>query len=390
MALNLDQPVTFERLTSGSNLMEVPRDTAIALVKKYSIGYDPFLGDMLYTVQSVGNNGRLSFVNFTPPKHVLQARLNACQFRPKGKIGSTQTFMDLSPLEINMTQCPDAFWGGPWERIFGVGNDITNIPQALIDELMRMIFSGIGSSTHEAAEFGQHPVITIADANGYFPIAADVYADYIDQQAAMSGRMTTVDALKDDGLDHYNVDIKPFINTTTGAFTGDIFDLINLVIDSRRSEMQIAEDQMGANVKGIIEMDQVTFNALKAQLLDRFNAIPDVWKLFVEGQSGNLKMTNYLMYQGYAIKPQSAWTAFDATNGVKTRRVMLSYPGVHGIGTDLPSLNENNIALQVEQSPLIRDKGRIDMVGHLKLGTAVLDTNFVVNASEILFPPFVA
>jgi hypothetical protein len=397
MALRLDQPVTFQRLGSGANLMEVPRDQAIALVKKYTLAYDPYLGDMLYSLESMGNTGAISFMNFVGPKHVFQPRVNACAWRPKGKFKTQQTTLTLDPIEVNMSQCPDAFYGGPWERIFGTGVDIANLMASeagrmLMDEILRLIYVGQGNDIHDMVDFGRHPVISIADANGYFSVAADEWADYTDQQAAVGGRMTLVDGLKTDGLDHYNVDITAYINTVTGAFTGDIFDFLDKVIAGRRTEFKIAESQLqNGGVKGIIELDEVTFAALGSQLLDRFNNIPELYQLFINGVAGALDTARYLRYKGYAVKNQTGWSQFDAITGTITRRALLSYPKVHGIGYDIPNLDEySGIGLRVEQSPLLRDKGRIDMFGALKIGTAIIDTNFCVNASATLFPPFIA
>lgn len=395
MALNLSQPIVFDRLQSGVKIMDVPRDQAIALVRKYSITNDKYLSDMLYTLVSLGNTGVINFMNFTGPKHVLQPRLNSCAWRAKGRIGIVQSNLNLSPVEINMTQCPDAFYGGPWERIFGVGNNIANLAgtaegRALIDEMLRVTFEGIGNSTHMLLEHGQNALIDIADDNGYYPVGALEWDDFKDQQQILMGRITLIDELKDDGLDQYNVDIASYINPTTGAWTGDIFDFLNSLIAARTSQFTIAEGQIGGTVKGIIELDEVTFGALKSQLLDRFNNIPAVYQLFIEGISGVLDTSKYLMYEGYGIRKATQWKIFDTITGTRTRRALLSYPKVHGIGFDVPALNEyDGLGLKVEQSPLLRDKGRIDMFGALKLGAVIIDTNFVVNASATLFPPFV-
>jgi hypothetical protein len=394
MALNLS-PIVFDTLGSGANIMEVPRDQAIQLVAKYTMQHDPYLNDNLYTLRSMGNTGTISFMNFIAPKHVFQPRLNACSWNPKGRFKTNQTKLDLHPVEVNMSQCPDAFYGGPWERIFGVGNKIADLQgtpegQALLNELLRLVYAGIGNDIHNMVDSGDHPLITISDDNGYYPIEADEWADYTNQMLdSVVGFNTMIDGLKDQGLDHYNVDMSAYCNATTGNFTGDIFDFLNALIAGRTSEFKIAENQRGGSVKGIIQLDENTWQALQDQFLDRYTTIPAQFALFVDGVSGQLDISKYLKFKGYAVMPQTSWTEFDAINGVRTRRAVLSYPKVFGIGYDVPNLNEyGGVSLRVEQSPLMRDKGRIDMFGALKLGAVIIDTNFVVNASKVYLPPF--
>jgi hypothetical protein len=44
------------------------------------------------------------------------------------------------------------------------------------------------------------------------------------------------------------------------------------------------------------------------------------------------------------------------------------------------------MGLMVEQSPLLRDKGRIDMTTTFRWGAGIANTDFMVMASKILHP----
>ena len=392
MPLALNSEVVFERF-NGAPIMEVPRDAATILFRKHAIVDQSYDQLPMFSLQSVGNSGVASFMNFTAPEHILQPRRNACSWLPKGKIGTKQTSFSITPVEVDMEQCPDAFYGNCWERIFGPGIDINNLMgteagRKIADELLRLVYEGLGNSTHELLEFGQHPIIDYTENNAWSPVAAEKWADYKNQQDTLGGRITMIDQLKTDGLDNANVDIDSYVDAT-GAFTGDVFDFLEALINARPAEFEIAEDSPNGMIKGVIEMDKVSFAALGAQLLDRFTTIPDTWKLFVMGENGQMRLRNYLFYNGYAIMPQTSWSKFDAITGTKTRRALLSYPGVHGIGYDVPDLKEyGGIGLRMQQHNYDqRLKGLISLYTGYKIGYSLLDYNFFVNASTTIFPP---
>lgn len=391
LALN-PQPISFGTIGSA-NTMLVPRDQAMQLMRTYVILHTAFAEDKLglYTLKSVGNTGELSFMSFTPPKHVFQPRVNGCAWRPKGKIGSKQTKFTLDAIEYDGEQCPDGFWQKNWERIFGVGTDITKLAatpegRALADEIVRLIYIGLGNSYHDLVDCGQHPLIDDADANGWYTVSASEWADYKDQQQTTTGHLTIIDRLKTDGIDHYNVDITSFYDTNTGAFTGDAFDFLDKIIGARTRPFKIQE--RNSLIKGIIRLDEVSYQAYSDQLVNTYQNIPDTRALFINGVNGKESLAGGLSYKGYAIIPETSWGTMDEICGVTTRRAVLSYQGVFGIGYDVPSLSDqyNGMGLIVQESPLMREKGRLDMWTTLKTGQLILDTDFVVNGSFTLTP----
>lgn len=380
---------------NGTDIIAVPRDQAVILMRKYILKYasletNPF---GLYTLASVGNNKNLTFASLTPPKHVFQPRLNGCSWNAKGKIGMNQTKVTLNEIEYDGEQCPDALWGA-WEKLFGVGTDVINLrsgsgANALLDEFLELINVGLGNSFYELAEWGQHPIIEDAEANAWYPpdLEADEWDAYYGQQQAGVGRMTLVDSLKDDGLTHFNVDIESYLDAD-GNWTGDILDFFDSVIRARTTQFKVSENEFGSTIKGIIEVDEATFDEYGRQLLTMYTTIPDQYLLFLNGENGQqLRLNNALKYKGYAVIPNTAWTAFDEITGTINRRAMLSYPKVHGLMYDVDALNQySGMGMLVQQLPDFRLKGRMDFWTTLKFGTSILDHKFVVNASKIYVP----
>lgn len=376
----------------NQTVMSIPRDLAVLLVRMYVVTYGSFGDDLLgiYTKKSIGNSGAITFQSLTPPKHIFQPRLNGCQFRPKGKLGINQSKVEIFPFEYDGQQCPDAFFGA-WERILGVGNDINNFRkttegEALFQEMLRNIVIGHGNSFHEMVEFANHPLIAESNANGWYGLgSAEEWPDYVDQQQVGYGRMTLVDDLKLDGLSNYNVDIESYLDAS-GNWTGDIFAFLDSLIRARPTAFKLAERSAG-KIKGIIEVDEVTFDELGTQMLSLYPTIPDMFYLFVNGENGRMKLDNHFYYKGYVIFCQDKWTAFDELTGTMTRRAMLEYPGVWGLLYDVAEVNEySGAGILVQQLADITLKGRIDFLSQWKYGNVILDTNFVVNASKTFTP----
>ena len=58
------------------------------------------------------------------------------------------------------------------------------------------------------------------------------------------------------------------------------------------------------------------------------------------------------------------------------------------VASDLPGLDGqfSGMGLRIEQSSLLREKGRTYMHTTFRLGAGIADTDFMVNASRILTP----
>ena len=81
------------------------------------------------------------------------------------KVGLNMNLDEFStgPLEYNGEECPDAFYEGCMEKIFGTGNDIkkmtaTEEGQALLAEFFKKIYAAIHNSIYDLIRWANHPI----------------------------------------------------------------------------------------------------------------------------------------------------------------------------------------------------------------------------------------
>ena len=183
-------------------------------LKKHSIAQNEL---RIYSLASVGRNGRVRWATLSTPKHVFQPLKTLCSWNPKGHMNMTIEEHDLCWIEVNMEQCNDIAIDSCLEGAFvGVGNqvrDMTSTPEgvALFNAMIDRIYLGMGNDYFNIAWWANHPVISTSDTNGYWQNgteSSDVWVDFKDQMnITCSGWMTTIDALQVSGREEYNVDI---------------------------------------------------------------------------------------------------------------------------------------------------------------------------------------
>ncbi|HRA29837.1 MAG TPA: hypothetical protein PLT61_09870 [Acinetobacter johnsonii] len=407
MKIKLNSGIVDITKSGKSNYISIRRDTAIKLFQKIAIADTSFISNELgiYSLGSVGRDSKVTFASMGVPRHLLQRRLNGCIWNPKGRIPLRSGEVTLCPVEYNGEQCPDFAYDTCLEQLFGPGRDMRDLfataeGLALFEEMIRNIYIGLGTSLYDLVEFGQHPLITLADENGWSPVTMNEWEDYVDQQDACGGFITMVDALKEEGLPHFNVEINPD-DVDDAAYGGDAMSLIDRVISATLSDFSLVLNaRFTSKTKmPVIRVSEGIFNRFKEQLLNKFGAIPDVYYYWMYGRLGVCKdgcspqgqekfsLPGVLIYNGYVIYNDPVFKVFDNITGTVTHRALLGAPGVFAVAFDIPAIKSSeDLGLEIVQHLDAPFKGKIFMDTIFKVGNKILDTNFVVNASLTLTP----
>ena len=351
----------------------------------------------LYSFVQTDGKGEARFAYLKGPKHILKRRENGCTFNPKGRTIMFQPTIKTDPIEYDGVLCPDVFWNGCLEGLFGPGNQVKNLYsspelQALLADALSKQFDAIGNSYFDLATFGNHPLIEDADQNEWYKIngtSTQEWLDFTDQQKATTGLYTIVDALKNiDGRQEFNVPI--YLNEIDGKkFIGDPTELFERLIEVSRTPMrQMAVQTASMGVPIVFKVTRGIFKAYKEQLIAQYNGIPESFQMRIKGLDGRLMMIpDVLWYDGKLVIPDDEQEIMDDMLGIITHRAMLCTPGVFGIAYDVDPIGQfQGMGMQIVQKLDPEYKGKIFMTTTFRQGAGILDPEFMNHASLVLTP----
>lgn len=386
----------------SSRIIDIPTEASLQLFEAYTV-QRPVLAENLLGLYSfirprLGEPQRVRFGRLTTPRHLLQ-KSNGCGWSPKGRVTMGLEVYNLGSVDYQGQQCPDEF-GDCFSGIFGQGNDAkdmlgTPAGRALFDELMNKIHIGIGNSVWDLLTFANHPVIDLADSNGWYTASPKEWADYFGQQKhdQVGGIITILDQLKDvDALAQLNVSIQSSDVSADGKdFIGDVVGLFRALTDAALPDFQIMiDDVRGAGQAPILVVSRSIFQAYKAYLTATYNQIPEGFKLFYQGSDGmTYPVPNVLQWDGLYVVQASAWNTFDRMNGVTTHRAILTAPGNFGVGYDTDEVLRNQfggVGMMVKQYLDPPYLGQVFMTTRFALTGAIVDPDFLTMAAYVHQP----
>ena len=388
--------------TDSGRRITVNTETAMTIFENVAVTqrdqYARALG--LYGDVSVGRDLKGRFASFNTPKHLLSNRKNGCTWHPKGGLRMRVDEFPTCPVEFDGEQCPDAFYGTCFEKLFGTGNAVRDFAgtaegQALLASMLRKINQGLGNSFFDLYNFANHPLIEQANTEGFYNVAVSEWEDYIDQMLSgdCGGLITQLDELAARGVSGYDLDISEAdINEATGEFTGSFIDLVEDLKAAASAELQTAIES-GMDVGGrvmypIILATPAEFNAYKAYIRSLAGTNELAYRYMLEGTDGTTKlMRNVLVYDNMPVVRWDAHVPFDKITGAQSHRVAIVSPGVFGVLHDVDDLMQwDGMGLMLEQSTRLVDKGKVYMSTIFRWGAGIANTDFCVMASNILHP----
>lgn len=386
--------------TDAGRRITVQNESALTIFENVSVlQTDQFARQLgLYGDVVLGSDLKGRFGSFNTPKHLLSNRKNGCTWNPKGGIRMNVDEFPTCPVEYDGEQCLDTFFGTCFERLFGPGHTVRDMTPALGDLLAAMmtkLYQGLGNSFFDLYNFANHPLITQANTEGFYNVSVSEWEDYVDQMLSgeCGGLITQLDALAAKGERYYNLDIpETDINIATGEYTGNVIALFEYLKASASADLQTAIDT-GMMVNGVIRypvllVTKGIYNAYKAWITSKAGTNELAYRFTIENSDGSTQlMRNVLVYDSMPVIRWDAPARFDAITGAQSHRAAIVAPGVFGVLHDVPDLRQwEGMGLIVEQSQMVKDKGKIYMTTGFRWGAGIANTDFVVMASNILHP----
>ena len=395
---------SFQFTTDRGNMLAVNTESQLNIFRTVvAENYDIYARRLgLYGDVFLNRELKGRFASLSTPRNMFTSR-RSCQWNPKSGLRMSITEFNTCPIEWDGEQCTDAI-SDCFERLFGNGVGVESFystaeGQQLLALLMERVNLGLGNSFFDLYNFSNHPIISEVNTLGTYAADVETWTDYVDQMVndeGCGGLITLLDALRADGNPYYtglisNADI----NETTGEFTGDIQDLLESLIASASPDLKTAMKSGvalggGVRVKPVILLTSYEFTALRRFLQSSGSANEASWYFMLKGEDGVAMIDhNVLMYNGLPVIEWDACNSFDAVTGCQSHRAAIVMPGVMGILSNVPSLEQsqyNGMGLVMQESPLIKDKGKIYMHTALRWGAGIADSNFIVMKSNIIYP----
>lgn len=345
----------------------------------------------LYSFLPVGSNGKALMTSLSTPSHLLQSRKNCLTWSPKGRMAFTPEEIGTFPIEFMGEQCADALFGNCLERVLANGNDIWDIfasegGQALMTQAIQNVMLGLGNSFYDLVTFGGDSVLASSNTGAWWDttsITTEEWADFVDQQGSgPTGHIPLIEAAKTAGLSNFTVDI-PSGDVSGGSYTGsDVTALFDSCIAAAPAKFRVVLKQR-SNFGAAILVSKGIFDAYKDYIITNFNEIPEVYSLRINGEI----QRGVLQYDGLPVVCMDEWTLYDEMLGINSHRIVVTALGNLAIAHDIDPLPQfGGMGMRVEQSTRLRDKGITYMHTTFRVGAAIADTDFMVNASRILTP----
>lgn len=386
----------------SASVIQIETGTTLKIMKDFAI-LKPDLGANvmgLHTYVDVGRDNEAKWGQFSGARHTLRAANAGCVWNPQGNVTFNTNTIQACSLTHQSELCPGALWGSCWEKLLGTGNGKNNMEStaeasALLNELVSELYRTIGIDYYDLAYFANHPNINRSQEMDYWMesnVDPKEWSNFYDQQTATScgGIMTIAENIKlVNGYDHFNVEIDD-ADVNGASYTGDTYDLFDRIIAARTSKMKgwTRKNGQAPFMTQVISVTPGIFARYKQQLRTSMNNIDRGMKLFMEGENGiSMPMQGVLEYDGYWILERQDWASLDALTGIVSHIAMMTAPGVLGIAGDVSPLEQyNGMGLQITRRLGPPYQGKTYFDNTFKLGTSILDHNFVVYASNFIEP----
>lgn len=341
-------------------------------------------------VKVIGQTHQYKMLHLNTPKDVLQPQVACSTWNPQ-----TRTYMDYNEVTCGYFEVMEEFCGDEFytqamynltskrradvEALMVLSDQpISQIVGALIVELQK----AIGSSTYLVSQFGD---LLFGDA-GYHSLAnlnlgkhhsQDQITNLKKMMQKIEGFWTILRrragnkqisfADSNDGTASGNA-------TLPANITGFFQDMVNLskpVLKYAREQLQVAP---------VLEVQDGLFNAYKKYL----TTLPGgeaAHRYIVEG----LPVKDAYWWDDYVVYRNSSWDVWDykigvwddATGKSLNQRAVFTIPGNKCLVTNVRPRPNTEAGLQVQQSPLIRDKGRVDMFMTLGVGAGIAHNDLI-------------
>lgn len=384
-----------QKFPGQMNVLSVDINSAVTFVESYGVIEEDIPGNSmgLYTVAKNVRDGKVKFIQPTGDGYITKSRPAACAWDPVGGITYNKSEVSLCAHNVQIEHCTEDI--PCWEGLFGQGNEVedllaTEAGVRFYEDLVQIIYRAIGNDMAKAGWYGKHPMI--ASAKSSYTGDSSRWARIEKTLGICGGWLTLIDKLASTGKASLNVQINPD-HISGDKYTGDPDALFRSLTSAMSPEFKAAVAQKKARgLMPVILVSGGIFERYQDWLSDRYVAIPESYYYKLDGTFcaqygcvGGSMADDVLKWNGYWVKRMHIWDSVAADLEVYHHRAIITVPGNLGIGLDVQTINSafDGVGLRVQQSMDLDKAGKLYAATNYRMGTAVIDDKFLVNASYL-------
>lgn len=378
-------------LFNGNQFFQADLKTTLTFVENVGVVHeDLILNDMgFFNISKNIVDGKVKFLSPTALNYITQGGSNGCAWNPVGGMAYNITDAQLEKHLIQMEQCPEVV--PCWDSLFGMGNQVENwmateVGRKLLDDLIKGTYRGIGNDMYKGALVGNHPILEAARAS--YTGDPDFYSQLVSTLSITGGWFTMIDQLAATEGGQYAVPINA--SEYSGAkYTGNPVTLFERLKDNMPSVFKTAAKQHKAyGRRPVILVSGSIFTAYKNWLMTNHPTIPDLLLYRMSNEfSSNYGLNNQapapgvLGWDDFWIKEMDGLDVISEEIQVIHHRATIAMPGILGLGIDVAEVSGyKGMGLRMEQSTQLKERGKLYFSTNYKMGTAIVDKKFIVNA----------
>ena len=383
--------------SASAAVLTVPQAVETRIFRERALTQPRLWGNQLGLYQFVDMKGRskINMSSFKTPEYNLRDRIEACQWDPdKGMDKYTDT-METHGVEYQGEMCNAEIFGKCWRQLLGPGNKINDITGSdgavkLLSMAIDNVHRGIGNDIYLLLDFGGHPLIDLADEQGWWKLNKRMDTKKWDrlkrQQGILGGHVAIYEGLKADNIDQFNVEINPD-DCVNGQYIGDTFELFDDIISTQSDKLDAYSGDK------IISVSSSIFNRHKRLTKDRFGGLKEAYNIFKYGTDGEsialpVDPRFVMDYDGFYIYNRPEWNWLSKVTGCEVYMAALNAKGSLGVGYDVSLADQGNgMGMDITYHRAGRFKGITEFNASFDLGAALLGgEDYAVYASLIKNP----
>ena len=361
-------------------LLDLDTHNVNQLLLQPALNYENVAQNLLgvYRIEQ-GVKDKLQMTHLIKPKNSLQPKTNCNTWNPTVSFGLETRTLEVCDFEVNGEQCADEWDKGCARNLQAAGNlvnDMEASPElnAILMAQVMLLRQGLSDDFYKVAWFGDN---TFGTVDYGFDIDLSAYsvedrAKFITMMQHCNGWWYDIVTSAQDGKVKY-------VDTNDGTGSGNAINPANVIGFFQQmlisSSMELRYwNRNRPNSEWPIFMVQSGIYRAYIQYLQSLGELTATG-LYINGAP----VPGVLTWEGFPVIEIPEWDMFDNETGslqltgayagfsMNQRALFIAQENLV-MGTDVIPFQGTNSGLQVQKSPLLKDKGKIWMLANFRFG----------------------
>lgn len=363
-------------------LLSLPTHAVNQLILDATFNYDNPVQSMLGIYKVITGKSKVDMTHLKSPSYSLQPKQSCNDWNPTVRIGTYGKSLETCDFELNGEQCPDEFDEGCARFIRdGSAAAMTGQKIAIIDDIqasmIMLLRESLGNDFYRILNFGDE-TFAAKVASGVYDLSAltpEQKARVVTQQGKCNGIWAEITERATLTNDEQKVRIfDTYDGTDNATDPANITDFLTDMHDNSHPLLQAWDDDMK-----VWMLQPVLFNALIKYYRSR--NVESAMQLLMNGTV----VKNATTFNGVAVIKSNDWNMFDfetGKTGKNARAILTAKQNITYLLNAHTLKGFGNDSFIVQQSPLVKDKGKTFMYGAWGLGSGIAQPQLITAAKN--------